>query len=302
MRIIIMRNAIMRITGHKMVMGFLISLLLLGCELKQPQADNQQVVEPAHLTATQKSSDLAVTYIANEGVLISAGEDQVLIDALHKPYRPAYLPTPPEVEAAIMQGEPPFESVDFMLVSHVHGDHFDAQTVATYLSQQPAVPLFTSPQAIDSVQQYIGTEDVASQLLPVTYESGKTSMQQQGDIVITAGKVAHGSERFAWVQNLGHIIQIGNRTLLHVGDPGFGRADIEQLLEDYPAVDVAILPSWFVTEAGGRAVIDEVIKPTHLIVVHVSPGDGDRVDRVAQSFYSGAAVFTTPMERVTFGR
>jgi hypothetical protein len=48
---------------------------------------------------------LTVRYIANEGVLIASGGKQILIDGLHREYKPDYLFPPPEMQG--VAGERP---------------------------------------------------------------------------------------------------------------------------------------------------------------------------------------------------
>ncbi|MFK7846766.1 MAG: MBL fold metallo-hydrolase [Rhodothermales bacterium] len=283
------------------------SLALMGCYLKGefdiPPASSIDGVPEVLPTDT-----LEITYIANEGVFIRIGDKQVLIDALHKPYRPAYMSTPPEIEALIMEGAAPFDDVDFLLVSHVHKDHFDAATVADYLSRQSEVSLFSSGQVIDSVLTHARMKDAGKlveeghreNMVAVPYVDGVPRTMEKNGILVTAGKVAHGSERFRWVENLGHVVQIEERSILHVGDPGFGRDDIERLLALTGKIDIAFLPSWFITEPEGREVIGNIIQPAHLVIVHVSPDGVASVKRVADTYYPEATVFSKPMESIRF--
>lgn len=239
----------------------------------------------------------SVYHIANAGVLISAGDQQVLIDGLHQPYRPAYRPTPPALKAAMLAGAPPFDTIDYVLVSHIHRDHFDASDVAALLGAQPAALLVSSNQVVDSLLA-VGTH-FSNQLQGVAYKAGAHVTIKKKAVTIRAGKVAHGSARFQWIQNLGHIVEMGGLRFLHVGDPGFGRADIKQLVAGLQ-IDVALLPAWFLSEQDGRAVIDEVIKPRHLAFLHVSPGDEAKLRRLAKQHYPGARVLSKPLEEIRY--
>lgn len=240
---------------------------------------------------------VSVHYIANAGVLISTGEQQVLIDALHQPYRPAYRPTPAAVKAAMLAGEPPFGSIDGVLVSHIHRDHFDARDVADLLHARSDVWLLSSDQVVDSVLAV--SPDFSDQIQRVSYKDGVYVTIEKKEMTIRAGKVAHGSARFQWIQNLGHIVEIGGMRLLHVGDPGFGRADIEQLVAD-SQIDVALLPAWFLSEREGRAVIDEVIQPGNLAFLHVSPGDEATLRRLAKQYYPESRILSDPLEVIHY--
>lgn len=246
------------------------------------------------ITSDSAHATVTVTYVANEGVLISNGSTQVLIDALHRPYRPEYLPTPPALIDQMMQGLPPFDSVDVVLVSHIHHDHFDASLVATYLEHQPTATLLATPQVADSVYTYLPS--TTEQVQVGAYETGTWANFSAGGATIKMGKVAHVSERWRWIQNVAHVVEVAGVRLLHVGDPAFGAADLEALHVRAENIDVAILPSWFLTEAEGRTVIQDLIRPKALIAVYVTPRDAASVKARVASFYPDAVVFTTPME------
>src|ERR687891_2998557 len=67
---------------------------------KTQQANNAN--HPVGNADQQKpGSGITVTYIANEGVLISSSQKQVLIDGLHREYKPAYAFPPPELRESL---------------------------------------------------------------------------------------------------------------------------------------------------------------------------------------------------------
>ena len=65
-------------------------------------------------------SNVEITYIANEGVLISADGKQVLIDGLHREYGPEYAFLPAAEREKIETAKAPFDQIDLVLVSHRH--------------------------------------------------------------------------------------------------------------------------------------------------------------------------------------
>ncbi|MGE3465943.1 MAG: hypothetical protein AB7J13_03335, partial [Pyrinomonadaceae bacterium] len=65
---------------------------------------------------------ITLTYVGNEGVLISDGAKAVLVDGLHREYGPDYLFPPPQMLSAMETAEPPFDKVRSVLVSHIHLD------------------------------------------------------------------------------------------------------------------------------------------------------------------------------------
>ena len=77
-------------------------------------------------TATTAPPDVAlaspptvdVTFLANEGVLLSAGETRVVIDGLFRPYK-TYAVMPAADRERLETSQPPFDGIDLVLVSHM---------------------------------------------------------------------------------------------------------------------------------------------------------------------------------------
>ena len=58
---------------------------------------------------------------------------------------------PDQMVSALLAGEPPFDEVDAVFVSHVHGDHFSALGMAALLTRRPAVKLYAPAQAVTAM-------------------------------------------------------------------------------------------------------------------------------------------------------
>ena len=66
----------------------------------------------AETTGTPQTSTVEITYIANEGVLISSDGKQVLIDGLHREYEPDYATLPPADSEKIETAKAPFDKIN----------------------------------------------------------------------------------------------------------------------------------------------------------------------------------------------
>ena len=118
-------------------------------------------------------SALTVTYLANEGVLLSSGAQKVLIDALFVKYETGY-PVPAEsTQAALARSRAPFDAVDLVLVTHRHGDHFHPLPMSEHLRSNPRAVLVTSQQVIDSLRSVLRSDaSVAGRIASRTMASG----------------------------------------------------------------------------------------------------------------------------------
>jgi L-ascorbate metabolism protein UlaG (beta-lactamase superfamily) len=143
------------------------------------QSKKAEPLKPDELSkpiAVKSGTGLTVRYIANEGVLIASADKQILIDGLHREYKPAYLFPPPEMQAVLENARSPYDKIDFVLVSHVHLDHFHPQSIGSYLKSNPGSVFASSGQAVDEVaKNFPDYEKVRSQIRPITHEWKKSS-------------------------------------------------------------------------------------------------------------------------------
>ncbi len=240
---------------------------------------------------------VTITYIANEGVLIAHEDSQVLIDGLHRPYRPAYAVLPTEERQHIETAQPPYDEIDVILVSHVHRDHFHADAVGRHLRHNANAILIASGQVADSVKAYYEEYDaVREQVRTVTPAIGeRISMTVKGIEVEVLG-LRHGSERFRWVQNLGHIVSIGGKRILHIGDADMTAGNFEAFSLAEANIDIAFIPYWFLESRAGRSIVREVIQPKHVISVHIPPADARTAIQTMASFDTEGVAFTRMLE------
>ena len=105
-----------------------------------------------------------VTYIANEGFLIQAAGKKVLIDALFERGAPNYLTPSPELLDHIATDKGLFADIDLLLVTHVHGDHFNPAMVLRYLRSHPRCQFVAHKQVIDSIRGDESYKDVQKQV------------------------------------------------------------------------------------------------------------------------------------------
>ncbi len=242
---------------------------------------------------------LEITYIANEGVLISSGDKQVLIDGLHREYERGYAFLPPAQREKIETAKVPFDQIDLILVSHMHLDHFHAESVGLHLQHNPNARLVSSQQVVGAVEKhFIGFEAIKSRVTAVT-PAMKENMSVAGvDFEIL--RLSHGTGRHAQIQNLGHVIRLGGKKLLHVGDADTAIENFDKFNLDEEGIDIAFIPIWFLLYPQGQTIVREHIKPKQIIAVHISPSEGASASGQIQQGFPGAIAFTTLLEKRQF--
>ena len=244
---------------------------------------------------------LEITYIANEGVLISAGDKQVLIDGLHREYQRDYAFLPPAQRDKIENAQPPFDQIDLILVSHRHLDHFHPESVGIHLEHNPNALLVSSQQVVEEIEKNFKNFQTIKARMTATTPSWKERRRMNvSGVELEILGLRHGTGRHASIQNLGHLIKLGGKKLLHVGDADTAVENFNDLNLDEEGIDIAFIPVWFLLYDEGRTIVREHIKPKQIIAVHISPSEAEGASEQIKKDFPGAVAFTTLLQKVTF--
>ncbi|HET9426137.1 MAG TPA: MBL fold metallo-hydrolase [Gemmatimonadaceae bacterium] len=237
---------------------------------------------------------VTVTFLANEGVLLSSGTRKVLIDALFDPYSMYAVPHD-STQGALRQARAPFDSVDLVLVTHWHGDHFGAAPVAMHLAANPRATLVASQQVMDSLRRYAPARSIAaSRTLARAVPSGERRREVINGVPVEILGVTHGSGRHRDVQHRGYIVEMGGRRILHLGDTEFTEAEFSRLRLDTARIDVALLPVWALSN--NREIVERWIKPRQVVAFHLLAADLDGASRIERA-WPGSVAFTVSLHK-----
>jgi L-ascorbate metabolism protein UlaG (beta-lactamase superfamily) len=271
-----------------------ILLLLSLCNSQPPAPITSQ-------TKISKNLNLTITYIGNEGALISSGDKQVLIDGLHREYKPAYDFPPPALLASLESAKPPYNEVDLVLVSHMHLDHFHPESVGRHLFNNPKAVLVSSQQVVDSVaKEFDGFKEIEARVKRATPEWKNSITFNESGIKLRVLGLRHSGERFVGIQNLGHLIEINGVKLLHIGDADISIENFSSFRLDQEGIDIAFIPFWYLSSDSGRSLVRDHIKPKQVIAVHVSPADASDVTEQIKKLFPDAITFTRILESQRF--
>lgn len=233
-------------------------------------------------TARPGAAVLEVRALANEGFLLSSGDDAVVIDAfVAEPYS-IYAALEGEALEALVSGTGPFASLDVALTSHVHRDHFQAEPARILLDGLPDCVLATSPQVIDALRSADASGagfDAGESLRAFLPEPGAEKLLEHGDIEIRFLRLSHGTGRFADIENLGHVITVGGVTALHVGDAAMVPANFAAYRLGERGIDVVFVPYWYFGDSAGLRIVEEHFRPANLVACHIPPGELEAVTK-----------------------
>jgi len=277
-----------------------VSALLSAYGVTRIGGTPQPVIAPQGVSVARPAgTTIEVTYIANQGVLIAAGSTQVLIDGLHREYRSSYPFLPEPYREQFETARPPFNEIDVILVSHAHRDHFHPESVARYLSYNTATTLVSSEQVVGELQARKDYPAIASRVKTITPPLTQRVATVAAGVPIEVLGVGHGrTGRHATVQNLGHVVKLGGKTLLHLGDASTDDEEVFDALNlEEAAIDIAFLPVWFLTSDDGAAIVRQHIRPKHIVAVHMPAENPQRAAADIRRRFPDAIAFTTLLEK-----
>lgn len=204
-----------------------------------------------------------VTAVFNTGFLITVGDKRILIDAL-------YAGHPEGILKPVIYAQPPFDSVDLILATHEHHDHFSPEMVARYMNENPGA-LFVSTG--NAVEQLIALDGgLRNRTKAVELNPRERELLEVKGIGLEAIYISHGTYD---VPNLGFIITVEGTKLFHTGDLSPDHVTVSYL-QDYGLpemqIDVAFVPDLLLTTDEYHARVVEGIQARYIIPMHFPYG------------------------------
>jgi len=246
---------------------------------------------------------LQLTYFANMGVLVSSGNQKVLIDALFDRPNEAYHAPSPETLEKMMKGEAPFDGVDLLLVTHNHPDHFDARLVARYLEAFPdSVLLAPADAAAELRTAATNWARIESRFIPLDLKVGEKERRDPNRIPVTAFRTLHSGDRES-PMNVMYLFELNGWRVFHEGDSPGKTDEYRDFGLGSALVDLALVHFWFPLEPNCARFLYEVLKPDHIALMHLpirlesdAPGKIDQV----REYYKDIFLMLPGMPSKTF--
>jgi hypothetical protein len=214
------------------------------------------------------------TYLGNEAVLVTSAKNKVVFDPFFHSNFGQYQLVPDHIRSAIMLGNAPYDDIDAIIISHAHGDHFDADDVLAYLRAFPDTKLVAPQQAVDALTELDNSESIMSQVRSIKLALGDKPMQVNvGEITLQAVRIPHsGWPGRANIENLVFRVAMDDDlTVMHMGDAD---ANDDHFLPyktfwQERVTNTAFPPYWFFSSAEGKDILEIIINAREHIGVHV---------------------------------
>ena len=259
------------------------------------QAKDSNIDSDTSSDTNISASISSVTYLGNEGILFSDGKQKVLFDPFFHNVYGQYQAVPEDIQQAILSNTPPYDDIDLILISHAHGDHFTAETVAQYLKANKAVSLVGPTQATDKVLEV--DAGLKQQLVGIELEFGDEPITTKlNDIKIDSVRIPHaGWPSRKEISNLVHRVSLNNKTsIIHMGDADPRDQHFAPFASHWSAQtsDAAFPPYWFFISPEGPTILKDRVNAKQSVGIHVP------VEVPENLKASGAAYFSKPGSKI----
>lgn len=248
---------------------------------------------------SNSQKDLQITYIANEGFLISNENIKILIDGLFKSKH--YTSPSDSLILKIIENKTPVDNINYFLVTHDHQDHFNEKLVSDFLLKNIKTKFISTSESCKKLNE---TGFKSTNLICQNLEIGE--LKEINEIKneyfsVSAFRLKHGTSTD--INNLAYIIRINDFNIMHMGDSFIlqNQEYIDKINWDDYKIDVLFVGymdvNQFVLET-----LSKTIKPKNLIMMHIHEEDIQEAKDRNLQFSANAIVFEKELETKIIGK
>lgn len=245
----------------------------------------------------RKSSTVQIIYIANDGFLIKIEDKKILIDALFGKEELDFCATPGKKNInQIIHSKEDFESIDLVVATHYHHDHFHAPYVSKFLLNNKQVKFISTDQSCDDLKEEPDYSKIKRQIIGNTPDPLSSISKKARGIEIEMFRLRHSPyyekdpesgekyDRHSKVQNLGVIFNVNGVKIFHSGDSSPKWINEYRKFSFYKKdIDIAFLDRAFISQPYGADIIKTYIKPKKIIPMHIHPDNITRFSEIVDN-------------------
>jgi len=248
-------------------------------------------------------ASVEITYVGNEGFMITGGEHRIIIDAVQR--NPWGYPSTGERAFSMMcKNRSPFNNIDVSIASHAHADHMLAGMTAELLGSNTRIVFVSSPEACDSVKSVAGNaySGFEQRVISVDPEWDEVVEIEAGGVELGFFGVNHAGPEQEPYKTLATIVDLGGVRLAHLADQ-----TAETNVEYYQAVDlkgrgvdIVFADRFFLADSIGQHIMRELIDPQYVILMHLRDEEIEAAVAELKPLYPRLVVFREQFEKKIF--
>ena len=216
-------------------------------------------------------------YMANEALMVVHGNTKVMFDPIYKNSYSNYMLLPQEMEDALFAGDPPYDGLDAIFISHYHGDHFTPEDVLRFMNARPDVDMYAPSQAVVALRTIATAADQnifdRVKSVDLEYKDAPISLVVE-NLEIEALRIPHSgwpTGRLDVANIVWRVTLDEATTVIHLGDADANdihfSTDPEFWSSKQP--DIAFPPYWFYSSNDGLNILSSKIGAQQSVGIHV---------------------------------
>lgn len=178
-----------------------------------------------------KEKPLKTTYLGNCSYLYESADSKVLIDPLGTDFGSYFHLPSKAIQQKIMDDSMPFNDINIMLITHIHGDHFNWKLAEEYLLKHPEIAMICPTQVRNQMRDSSTIFDkIENQLISPELERFSDTNLVINQINIQVIRMQHGAQRsldgieysdyndYEKTEDFGYVISMNGHRIFHQGD------------------------------------------------------------------------------------
>jgi L-ascorbate metabolism protein UlaG (beta-lactamase superfamily) len=228
--------------------------------------------------AIQKK-ELKITYLANCGFLYESDNSKVLIDPFGTEFGNFFYIPSEDTKTKILEGKAPFNNIDLLLITHIHGDHFNTMLTERFLIKYRRAKLICPSQVFQQMKDSCTNfAQIESQICCPNLSINESEKLKINGVSVTALPMQHGTNRslegvnysdytdYEKTENYGYVIHFDGNNVFHQGDACLRINEKALKALDSP-VDIAHL-SFFDWDSVSFNILKKDLKAETVIFMH----------------------------------
>ena len=252
------------------------------------------------LLHSQAHAGVEITFLGNAGYLLSDGKDKIIIDGFLGESYALFEGLDEKSIAPLVSAKGDFSGIDLALASHRHFEHFQPDTACKFIKASKDTLLVTSAQVITILKERCKP---FAKTHPNVVKAGVQTLSKtfsKDGVEVEIFPLSHGVGKFALLEHYGHLMTVGGKTILHIGDAAATPADFIAAGLQNRKLDIVLAPYTFYTRAAGKLIVAQYLNAPIHIVGHIPPKEHAEIVAAVMEDFPDAIVFGARMDKFNF--
>lgn len=250
---------------------------------------------------TTAEAAVEITFLGNMGFLLSDGKDKIIIDGFLAEAYALFEGLDEKSVAAMVVAKDDFQGIDLALASHIHFEHFQPDMACRFIKASQSTHFISSPQVITILKERCKPfAKTHKNVKTVTVQPGVPKTFSREGVKVEIFPLTHGTGKFASLHHYGHLMTVGGKTILHIGDASAVPVDFVAAGLQNIKLDILLAPYTFFTRSAGKAMLAQFMQAPVQIVAHIPPKEFTEIAAAVLEDYPDAIIFQQRMEKQRF--